>query len=241
MFSNILKFLERNAFKPKIGAKYMTEWLYAQKLIEVGEEIGDFKTEAHYKLMQKIIDARDKNDAVAYNEINEFLLELTSKAYGHERTIEEINEDIPLRAGLMAHSSEIIPTEAMNNYRADPTNLANLNGLLNKLGDGLSPERFVINEGSENIVNYLTNSIDYHAEVEGETKELVENIIVSLMNSLITRPDHLAYLAENSEIINQVSDKLETAGLIGLINGNLPEMGARIGIENLEELMEYLD
>ena len=61
------------------------------------------------------------------------------------------------------------------------------------------------------------------------------------MNSLITRPDHLAYLAENSEIINQVSDKLETAGLIGLINGNLPEMGARIGIENLEELMEYLD
>ena len=219
----------------------MTEWLYAQRISEVHEEQEEFKTNAHYDLMQILIDVREDSNPIAYNKVNDLLLETTSKAYGHERTIEEINEDIPLKAGLVMHSNEIIKTEAMNNYKADPTNIDNLNGLLNSICEGLSPDRFVINESSENIINYLTNSIDYHSEVEGENQIPVKKVIVGLMNRLITKPDHLAYLSENPELIEQISDKLERTELIDLVNGALPEMGVEIGVESLEELIEYLN
>ncbi len=219
----------------------MTEWLYAQQIRAVGKEQEDFKTSAHYDLMQKLIDVRGENNPVAYNKVNEFLLETTARAYGHNHTIEEINNNIPLKAGLMMHSSEIIPKELMNNYQSDPTNIDNLNSLLNNLCEGLSPIRFVMNESSENILNYLRNSIDYLTEVEGEEKSVVGNVIVSLMNNIITKPNHLAYLSENQEIIEQVSNKLERAGIIDLVNNALPEMGARMGINTLEELIEYLN
>ena len=45
----------------------------------------------------------------------------------------------------------------------------------------------------------------------------------------------------NPELIEQISDKLERTELIDLVNGALPEMGVEIGVESLEELIEYLN
>ena len=78
----------------------MTEWLYNQKREEIAEQHEDFKLDAVYELMQKLVDIKDENKIKSYIAISNLRLELTAKAHGSDLSAEEISENEFLLAGV---------------------------------------------------------------------------------------------------------------------------------------------
>ena len=212
----------------------MVEWQFNQRTAEVSRRHENFKNDSDYELMQLLIDVRNDPNAIAYNRVNDFLLETTARAYGHNHTIDAINNDIPLRDGLIMHSKEIIPTELMNSYQADPTKRETRAAMLANLGSGLKAPNFILEENSENLMNYLDNSIEYHSEAQGDEKKEVERVILSLTSKLITEPAHREYVATN---FDNFEKSLGGVGRLGLTEKVL----RATGIDSLEELMESLN
>ena len=85
----------------------MVEWQFKERMAEVSRQHENFKNDSDYELMQLLIDVRNDSNAIAYNRVNDFLLETTARAYGKNHTIDAINNDTPLRDGLILHSKEI--------------------------------------------------------------------------------------------------------------------------------------
>ena len=211
----------------------MAEWKFMQRMAEVSEQHENFKNDSNYEFMQLLIDVRDEPNAIAYNKVNDFLLETTAKAYGHNHTIEEINNDIPLRDGLMLHSKEIIPKELMDAYQADPTKLENRDAMLTNLGIGLKADKFVLQEDSETLIGYLNNSIAYHSEAQGDEKKAVEGIIFGLTHKLTNAPEHRDYLSRN---FDNFENTIRGIGRIGLTDKVISTIGV-----DLETLTESLN
>jgi len=209
----------------------MVEWQFKERIAEVSEQHENFKNDSNYEFMQLLIDVRNDPKAIAFNRVNNFLLETTATAYGKNHTIEEINNDIPLRDGLKLHSKEIIPEELMMAYRADPTKLENRDAMLTNLGIGLKADKFVLQEDSETLIGYLNNSIAYHSEAQGDEKKAVERTIVNLTSTLAHEPEHTEYLSENSNVFENA---LSGVGSVGLTNKVL----RTLGIDSLEDLMD---
>jgi hypothetical protein len=209
----------------------MVEWQFNERIAEVSRQHENFKSDSDYELMQLLIDVRDEPNTIAYNKVNDFLLETTAKAYGKNHTIDEINNDIPLRDGLKLHSKEIIPEELMAAYRADPTKRENRAVMLANLGSGLKADKFVLDEDSEALMSYLNNSIEYHPEAQDEEKKSVEDLIVGLTHKLVADPVHREYLSGN---FNNFENTLSGVGRVGLTNKVL----RNLGIDSLEDLMD---
>ena len=212
----------------------MVEWQFKERIAEVSRRQENFRNESDYELMQLLIDVRNDPNAIAYNRVNDFLLETTAKAYGKNHTIDAINKDTPLRDGLKLHSKEIIPKELMNAYQADPTKRENRAAMITNLGKGINPVNFVLEENSENLMNYLDNSIEYHAEAQGAEKKEVEDIITGLTTKLIAEPAHREYVATN---FDNFEKSLSGVGRLGLTEKVLRATGS----DSLEDLMESLN
>jgi hypothetical protein len=209
----------------------MVEWKFKERSAEVSRQHKNFKNDSDYKLMQLLIDVRNDPKAIAYSRVNDFLLETTANAYGKNHTIEEIKKDIPLRDGLIAHSNEIIPTEIMADYQADPTKRETRILMFQHLGSGLKADKFVLEEDSEALMGYLNNSIVYHSEAQGDEKKEVEVAIVNLTSTLAHKPEHREYLSEH---FNVFENALSGVGRVGLTNKVL----RTLGIDSLEDLMD---
>jgi len=211
----------------------MVEWQFKERMAEVSRQHENFKNDSDYELMQLLIDVRNDSNASAYNRVNDFLLETTARAYGKNHTIDAINNDTPLRDGLILHSKEIIPKELMNAYQADPTNRENRAAMFANLGKGLNPLNFVLEENSDNLMNYLDNSIAYHSEAQDEEKKGVEEMILQLTNILTNKPAHRDYLSRNFDNFENTISGIGRIGLTDRVTGE-------IGID-LENLMESLN
>ena len=212
----------------------MVEWQFKERIAEVSRQHENFKNDSDYELMQLLIDVRNDPNTIAYKRVNDFLLETTAKAYGKNHTIDAINNDIPLRDGLILHSKEIIPKEIMKAYQADPTKRETRAAMFSNLGKGINPVNFVLEENSENLMNYLDNSIEYHAEAQGDEKKEVERIISGLTSMLTNKPAHRDYLSRN---FDNFENTISGIGRIGLTEKVL----RATGIDSLEELMESLN
>ncbi len=209
----------------------MVEWQFDQKLQEVSRQHENFKNDSNYELMQLLIDVRNDPKATAFTRVNDFLLENTARAYGKNHTIDAINKDIPLRDGLIAHSNEIIPTEIMTAYQADPTKQEIRTLMFQHLGSGLKASTFIFGEESEALMGYLNNSIEYHSEAQGEEKKAVEDIIVGLTSTLVADPAHRAYLSGNFNVFENALSGVERVGLTNKVLRTLK-------VDSLEDLMD---
>jgi len=212
----------------------MVEWQFKERIAEVSRQHENFKNDSDYELMQLLIDVRNDPNTIAYKRVNDFLLETTAKAYGKNHTIDAINNDIPLRDGLILHSKEIIPKEIMKAYQADPTKRETRAAMFSNLGSGLKAPNFVLSENSDNLMNYLDNSIEYHSEAQVEEKNEVENVILTLTSKLTNEPEHRDYLSRN---FDNFENTIRSIGRIGLTEKVL----RATGIDSLEELMESLN
>lgn len=243
MFSKRSGNFNRNAFKAKIKGKYMTEWLYAQKIEEVSAQHEGFKYEAFHELMQKLVDVKDENKIDSYLTISDVRLELTAKAHGSDLSAEEIRSNEFLEAGVESYANEIIDSAVINFYRKNTKGLENMVQLLKGVGSKLSPELFVLNESSEELINYISNSVEYHPEASDAEKKLVSNVVKNLIIKMISKDRHLEYLSDeaNFERFENAVELAKAAGIIrageitldNLLTG---EINPRLPVELLEEL-----
>ena len=221
----------------------MAEWLYMQKIEEVSAQHEDFKYEAFHELMQKLIDVKDENKIDSYLTISDVRLELTAKAHGSDLSAEEIRSNEFLEAGVESYANEIIDSDVMNTYRANAKGLENMVQLLKGVGSELSPELFVLNESSEELINYISNSVEYHPEASDAEKKAVSISVNNMILTMMKEDRHLEYLSDeaNFERFENVVESAKNAGIIRageitldtLLTG---EINPRLPVELLEEL-----
>tara|TARA_Y100000034_G_scaffold37106_1_gene45629 strand:+ start:11741 stop:12475 length:735 start_codon:yes stop_codon:yes gene_type:complete len=244
MFSNKIQYSIRNAFKAKIRSKYMTEWLYAQRLEEVKEQHENFKLDAAYELMQKLVDVKDENKLDSYLAISDLRLELTARAHGSDLSAEEIRANEFLEAGVEKYASEVIPEEIMQKYKSNTKGLENMLTLLEGTGAKLFAQSFVDNESSEELIEYISNSVEYHPEASDAEKKDVSKVVKKLIVKMLKEDRHLEYLSNeaNFERFENAVESAKAAGIIRageitldtLLNG---ELNPRLPLELLEELV----
>jgi hypothetical protein len=243
MFSKKSGNFNRNAFKAKSRAKYMTEWLYKQKIKEIAAQHEDFKLDAAYELMQKLVDVKDENKINSYTAISDLRLELTAKAHGSDLSAEEIRANEFLEAGVELYADNIIDSDIMDEYRLNTKSLEKMVALLAGVGSELSPKLFVMNGSSEELINYISNSVEYYPEASDAEKKAVSISVNNMIIKMINEDRHLDYLSNeaNFERFENAVESAKAAGIIRtgeitldtLLTG---EINPRLPLELLEEL-----
>ncbi len=220
----------------------MVEWLYKQKVNEVSAKHEDFKYDAAHALMEKLVDIKDENKINSYIAISDLRLELTAKAHGQELSAEEIRANEFLEAGVEQYANQVIPEEVMQRYRADTKSLKNIGTLIAGTGAELSPDAFVINGDSEDLIDYIRNFAEYNSEASDAEKAESAKITNIMIKKLINENKHLEYLAveANFERFETAVDLAKGAGIIrvgeitldNLLTG---EINPRLPLELIED------
>ena len=241
MFSKRSGNFNRNAFKAKIEGKDMAEWLYKQKVNEVSVKHEDFKIKAVHELMRKLSDIEDKNNLDSYNAITDLRLELTAKAHGQNLSAEEIKANEFLLKGVENYTNQVIPSEVMKLYRSDTKDPENIGTLISKIGAKLSPETFVINGSSEELIDYISNSAEYNSQASDAEKAKIAEITAIMIQKLTNEANHLEYLAveANVERFENALESAKSAGIIRLGDITLDnlltgEINPRLPLEMIE-------
>jgi len=220
----------------------MTEWLYNQKREEIAEQHEDFKLDAVYELMQKLVDIKDENKIKSYIAISNLRLELTAKAHGSDLSAEEISENEFLLAGVEQYASKVIPEEFMQRYRSDTKSIENMVHLLASVGSNLSAQSFADNGSSEELINYITNSVEYHPEASDANKKEVSKAVKNHVGKMINEVRHIEYLSNeaNFERFENAVESAKAAGIIRageitLDNLLTSEINPRLPLELIED------
>jgi hypothetical protein len=241
MFSKRSGNFNRNAFKAKIKGKHMAEWLYKQKVDEVKEQHKDFTLKAAHELMRKLSDIEDEGKIDSYNAITDLRLELTAKAHGQNLSAEEIRANDFLLTGVEKYADQVISPEVMRIYRSDSKDIRKIGNLIAEVGANLSPDTFVINGDSEDLIDYISNSAEYNSEASDAEKAKIAEITTIMIKKLINEDKHLEYLAveANFERFENAVELAKAAGIIrageitldNLLTG---EINPRLPLEMIE-------